>query len=441
MNPSYQAGLNFGNNVGRAFTNIQDKTALDEILENAASSNDPNQITDTMTQLLGRIKDPQKRQEAVKILEFKYKGAVERQKQQKETEVKQKERQAKIDSGYDPDLPTPLAKEKYKSEQKAGRLATVFGDQAGQQVPGEMSQQETIEPSQQPQVSQKSQNPFANMTKDRLIPLTGSQDIEIREGAKQQLKEIENQEKIELDKKKIKRTDFQKDREYHTQFSKPIVEQSAKTLQIIPARKGLVNQWRRDISSGKTSGLGQYLVDRSGLEFWRNPESSRAKTAAKEYFIEGLSSLSPGTRPNQFIEQQLSSALPTIGRDKESGLTVLEMQDFLDDLKEQYARNVVDIAEEDNEKYGYERKDIGIRAQKKLDQYADQRQKELATRIRTIHEDQLDDKQLSKELFLEGGVPQGTPLTQRVRSILMIKNNEDADAAMREAIRLGYELK
>jgi len=253
----------------------------------------------------------------------------------------------------------------------------------------------------------------------------------------QHAQDVERRETTEA--KKMKQTEFQKDREYNTQFSKPIIDQATKTLQSVPIRKGLVDQWRRDIASGETSGLGQYLVDRSGLEFWRNPEAARSKTAAKEYFIEGLSNLSPGTRPNMFIEQQMAGALPTIGRDKESGLSVLEMQNFMDDLKEQYARNVEKIAAEDNEKYGYERKDIGARAQKMLDEYAPGRQEKLAHDIRKIHEDQLDDKQLAHEVIM-GKIPPETPMTQRMMSFFMIKNNDDPVKAAKDAEKSGFVL-
>lgn len=83
MNPSYIAGQATGNRIGQAFQNIQDKTALDSILENAANSNDPNAITDTMSKILNQVKDPQKRQEAIKILDYKYKGLLEQKKQQR----------------------------------------------------------------------------------------------------------------------------------------------------------------------------------------------------------------------------------------------------------------------------------------------------------------------------------------------------------------------
>ncbi len=65
-----------------------------------------------------------------------------------------------------------LAKETYKTGQKEKRLASVFGDQSGQQV---QSQNQNLE------------NPFANFSDDKLITLTGAPDREIAEPAKNEL--------------------------------------------------------------------------------------------------------------------------------------------------------------------------------------------------------------------------------------------------------------
>lgn len=252
-------------------------------------------------------------------------------------------------------------------------------------------------------------------------------------------KELREQKNESRREKERDQTSFQKEREYHTQFTKPILESANKTLESLPAKKGLSRQWKQDIASKNTSGLGQFLVDKTGAEFWRDPAAARAKAASKHYFVESLQTLSPGTRPNQFIEQQLQSAQPAIGRDVESGLTVMEMSDFLDDLQEEKAKTVLKLAEEDMEKHGYERKDIGTRAQKEMQNYVEKRQNEMAFNIRKIHEDQLDDRQLADEISF-GKIPPGAPLTPRAAAMLMIKNNDNVDAAIKEAKSLGFEL-
>ena len=251
------------------------------------------------------------------------------------------------------------------------------------------------------------------------------------------VKEEQANKEFEFKKSEAAQTKFQKEREYNTQFTKPVIDSANAVLAAAPGKKAVVNQWKRDIASGNTSGFLQQMVDKTGLEFWRTPEAARFKNAAKEYFVEGLHSLSSGTRPNMFIEQQLAGALPTIGRNVESGLTVIAMQELLDDLKEKKSQFVLDLAKEDFDKYGYEKKDLESRAQKMLEPYAEQKQKEVAYNIRKIHEDQLDDTGLANEIYMTG-IPPQTPLTRRAMQILMIKNNDDVDAAMRDALKFGF---
>ena len=232
---------------------------------------------------------------------------------------------------------------------------------------------------------------------------------------------------------------FQKERDYNSKYADPVINQANTILEGAPSRKGLVRQWKQDIESGNTSGFGQFMVDKSGLEFWRSPESARSLAAGKNYFIDTLDSLAPGTRLNQFLEKNLYAALPQIGRDIESQLSVLDMQDFLDDLKEEKAKIVTRLATEDEEKYGYAKKDINTRAQKELEPYAEERQKKLALDVRKTHEDRRSNEELANELVL-GKIPSGAPLTPRMMSILMIKNNDNVDKAIREATKLGFEL-
>jgi len=320
----------------------------------------------------------------------------------------------------------------------SGDQDPVLQDQPSMQ---ETSQPETGEPKQSSKAKPKKPPIYtqAQILEANAYDPSGQTARAMQQSNKSSEAQQRHEEELNLEREKQEKTDFQKDREFHTQFSKPIIENANNILASAPAKKGIMDQWERDIRSGKTSGLGNFLADKTSAEFWRNPESARSKAAGKEYFVESLRTLAPGARPNQFIEQQLVAAQPTIGRDVESGLSVLQMQRYLDDLKEKGAELELQLAEQDREKYGYGRQDIRERARKELTKYAEERQKQLAVNIRTIHEDQLDNNALADELVLEKITP-GTPLTERMARIIMIKNNDDENASRREAERLGFEL-
>ncbi len=255
---------------------------------------------------------------------------------------------------------------------------------------------------------------------------------ELREQNKSAMKE--EQHRQETGEKK-----FEADRAFHSKYSDPILADASKVLQEAPTKRALLDQQRRDIASGETSGLIPYLVEKTGIEAWRNPESARFKTIGKQRFIEGLNSIGGGARPNQFIEQQLIGAQAALGRDPEANQTILDLEEFIDDMKTQRSKYVRQLAEEDQEKYGYVRRDIDSRADKLMEDYADNRQDQMAYTIRKRKEDNLSDEQLARDIT-SGKVAADTPLTLRAARVLMIKNNDDADKAYAEAKRLGFKI-
>lgn len=246
-----------------------------------------------------------------------------------------------------------------------------------------------------------------------------------------------HEEDIEQKNQEIKQTSFQKDREFHSKTSLPIIENSTKIVQSAPAKKGLINQHRRDIASGNVSGYRQFLVDKTGWEIFRTPEAARARSAAKQYFMESLNSLANGARPNIFIEQQLSAGQTQIGREEEANQSVLDIMEFRDDLELQRAKFILEEAKKDEEKYGYARNDVDRRAEEKMIPYAEQREDEMAYTIRKRTEESLTDEDIMKDIY-EDKIGPSTPLTPRVANILRIKNNEDLKKAQAEAKRLGF---
>lgn len=274
---------------------------------------------------------------------------------------------------------------------------------------------------------------FSNISDEDIIRAEAQGLRGLREAKDAALKKIS-------DEKKQKRSDFTSDREYHSKTSQPIIDKAVALIEKEPIDKSLIAQQRRDISTGNTEGIIPFLVEMTGSEVYRNPESARFKTASKQRFVESVHELgASGARANQFIEQQLVGAQATLGRSEEANQTVLDLEEFILDMKNQRAKYELEEAEKDNEKLGYVKNDISQRANKKMAEYAESRQNKMAYDIRERHENTLDDKQLAHEI-ISGKVSPDTPLTRRSAAILMLKNNDDKEAAMREALRLGFTL-
>lgn len=237
--------------------------------------------------------------------------------------------------------------------------------------------------------------------------------------------------------RKDERQQFEADRKYHSEISRPIIQAATERLKQSDVNKGLRADLTRNIASGNTSGFFPYMVDRLGLESFRNPESARFSSDVKNMFIGSINDI-PGARPNMFIERMLSAAQPEIGRSPEANLTVMELANFAEDVKDEQAKRELQIAKEDNNKLGYVKDDIALRARENMGDYVNRRQEETAMNIRKIHEDKLDDAALVNEL-IGGKVPPGSYITPRMMQILYLKNNKDMKKAIEDAQKYGLK--
>jgi hypothetical protein len=148
---SFEIGKAAGGGFLGAVQESQDVSALDEILQGAAQSEDPNALDNAMNQILSNIRDPARRKEAIGVLQQKQKG-IQTQMQQafKEKQEREKEekaersdlRKARIKSEFE----SPEIKEYRKNlglrEDIAGQLtpalenARRFADSPSRFIPG-----------------------------------------------------------------------------------------------------------------------------------------------------------------------------------------------------------------------------------------------------------------------------------------------------------------
>jgi len=125
-----------------------------------------------------------------------------------------------------------------------------------------------------------------------------------------------------------------------------------------------------------------YFADVTGFEPLRSAEGAKLKTGIKDFFLSDLSRA--GTRPNQWIEQQLADALPKIGRSTEANLITAEGLKFKVDLAKKRLETIDKLAEEDRKKYGFVKGDIDSRAYNEIKKYSIDRQKQLKDNITKI---------------------------------------------------------
>lgn len=186
---------------------------------------------------------------------------------------------------------------------------------------------------------------------------------------------------------------------------------------------------------GDVGSLKNFAAKSFGLDPAISNSAATFGSAMKDAFIESLKGT--GSRPNQWIEQQIQLAMPGVGKSDEANLSILSLGKFKMDLEEQF-NNIVDNIEDQYAAKGLPVPgDIGKRAHKQMKPYVEHRQKELAFDLRQLHEKTLGLEGMEKSAVKT--VPQGTPLTPEMGVVLLAKVNGDHKKAKQLAQKLGYE--
>jgi hypothetical protein len=223
---------------------------------------------------------------------------------------------------------------------------------------------------------------------------------------------------------------FKEDRDFEWKRAEPVLKSAEDLRNTIEEKKTAANLIKQTAATGNVAGWNQWFADSLGIEPLRNADAALLKTATKDFFINNLAKA--GSRPNQWIEQQISDAMVKIGRDTESNLKVAEMINYWVDREAEKVRIIDNLEDEDLIENGFVKGDIGKRASKQMKQWEDKRRDQLVYEIQRIAEEQNP-----KTLESIKEVPKGTPLTIEKARIFRQKFGKDAERAARNA---GYDL-
>lgn len=186
------------------------------------------------------------------------------------------------------------------------------------------------------------------------------------------MRQKSEQQKMGFEREKLERHEA-------ADITKPIFLELNASRKNIPLQEQAIE----DIQNAASEVSGQdYIADVFGFEPMRTAKGAQLKTAIKDFFLSDLTRV--GARPNQWIEQQLADALPKIGRSPEANLITAEGMKFKVDLAKKRIEILDDLAESDEKKYTFVKKDWDSRASKLMKPYVEQRKKELEENIKSI---------------------------------------------------------
>lgn len=226
---------------------------------------------------------------------------------------------------------------------------------------------------------------------------------------------------------------FQKERDYHTQFSKPIEEKVEKLRESLPKKENALNLARDAIETGDVGFFSKdNLAGATGIDAFRTAKGAQLITAGKENLLSNMSRTSARAQ-NLWFEQRLNSMFGKIGQSREANLTVQEMLEGELALDKLYEDTFDELSEEDDSKYGYVKKDIDKRVHNAIKDKSKEIFNRQSYRIRELEEQEMGLEKLRAKIGKN--VIKGTPLTFAMAKLYKDKFGENA---LQVAKKNGY---
>jgi hypothetical protein len=245
---------------------------------------------------------------------------------------------------------------------------------------------------------------------------------------------LSNIGKSVLEAKKINQSKFEADRKYNTQRALPYLKGIDDQRAAVENKLRASQQLDAALAEGKTGG---FSIDNIARIFGRpellSQSAAQQLGAVKELLVSNIGRV--GARPNQWIEQQISLALPDLGKSSNANKTLAAAVKGEIQLADQRIKLTDELSAQDEANLGYVKGDIAARVDKALKPYADQINTRTAYTMRDYYEQEAGATELRKNLIKK--VPEGTPLTKNMYLLFKEKYGNSAQA-IDNAKKLGY---
>lgn len=438
----FAIGNQIGNNFANSRQQASDSSSIESILSDAMRSGDSKSYQNAIGQILSKV-SPQNQGAAVQYLQNATQNLMKQDQLQyargQDQHKMQREQEAAEQGGYSPYAPPQVQAEQVKAKAKAQRLQQ-YGMGGGdprspENLPNAQNgttpylsgipnqEQDPNNSDLQQPTTETQQSPFKALTDDQLIQLTGAPDRELSEPAKAELKSRSDQKKIDL-RTNENWTKFGRDR------AEKVLDKVEDISHSLPVKTTALDLMEDAIANGNLEFFSNdNLAEITGISAFRTPEGALFKTAIKEFLLGNINRA--GTRPNQWIEQQILEMLPKIGTSDAASLSVvraLRNEIELDKERVRLTNETYDQLRDENKDIGQ----LGPIVNKKLSSFAENKQNELFNDLRAIKA--IDSK--SKQSYHK--VAPGTKISKYMIESLLEQFDDDQEKAFSEAKKLGY---
>lgn len=239
-----------------------------------------------------------------------------------------------------------------------------------------------------------------------------------------------NSAKTAIELKKSNYKEFSDNRKFESERSLPILKKIDEQRESIPLKENAIIRMKEAIKNkSKFSNAGDFLADLTGLEPLRSVKGSELVTASKEFLLGNIGRV--GSRPNQWIEQQIAKMMPQAGRSEEANTKVAAMLEAEVQIQKKRTEVADSLSEAFQQSLQYVPGTIGKDIDKAMKPYEEFERDRLSYELKRIDE-KFNGVSLRK-------VSQGTPLTLEMAKFLIDKYG-DEKIAEKEAKDLGYSI-
>ena len=232
---------------------------------------------------------------------------------------------------------------------------------------------------------------------------------------------------------KEERRQYESDRSYNGEYSKEAEKKANNLRESLPRKEMALDFARNSVETGDLNYFSpDKLADITGVDLFRTAKGSQLITAGKENLLSNMSRVSARAQ-NQWFEQRLNSMFPKIGQSKEANLTVQEMLEGEASMDKAYLSEFDRLSNEDQNKYGFVRKDIEKRVRDATKPLEKEILKRTTYRMRELEEQELGLNELKSKVGKK--VVKDTPLTLAMAKLYKEKFGENALKVAKES---GY---
>lgn len=245
---------------------------------------------------------------------------------------------------------------------------------------------------------------------------------------------VRNAAKAEFENRKFQRAKFNEDRKFAGEVARPFLKDIDQSRDAVRSKENAADLMDNAIES---QDFGFFSADNwanfTGVEAFRTAKGAQLLLSQKEYLLGNIRRA--GARPNQWIEQQIASMLPQIGRSREANESTAAALKAETSIERKKIEIADEIAERERERLGYVPENIGAQVDAALQPYAEEINNQLSYKLRQIHERESGAEKLTKLKK----VPKGTPLTLEMAGVLRDKFGSN-EKVLENAKKMGFTI-